>query len=242
MKNNSHVFYCMVRDFLCIYLPKQRGVSKNTVKSYREALNLLIEFLCTGKGQSLSGISFQCISKEVVEGFLQWLENERNCTISTRNQRLSALKTFLKYAAGKDKTLMPLYLEAASIPKKKDTGMHEIEFFSETALSTILSQPDRKKKNGQRDLFFLILMYDTGARVQELLDLKLGDVHADGTSPHIIVTGKGSKTRLIPYPSWRRHAAILSRTGATSTAKGDPKNTCFILKGKACGHRCPLTM
>lgn len=198
MNNDAHLFYCMVRDFLSVYLPKQRGVSGNTIKSYREALNLLIEYIRASQGKTLGDIGFQYITRETEENFLQWLEAERGCTVSTRNQRLSAIKSFLKYAAGKDKSLMPLYLQTDAIPKKKDTRVHEIEFFSESALSVILDQPDKRKKNGQRDLFFLILMYDTGARAQEMLDLKLCDIRLDGANPHVIITGKGAKTRLVP--------------------------------------------
>lgn len=156
MKSDAHLFYCMIRDFLSVYLPKQRGVSNNTIRSYREALNLLIEYIRTSQGKPLGDIGFQYVTKEAEENFLQWLETERGCAVSTRNQRLSAIKSFLKYAAGKDKSLMPLYLETDTIPKKKDT------------------------------------------RAQEMLDLKLGDIRLDEESPHVIITGKGAKTRLVP--------------------------------------------
>ncbi|MDO4556528.1 MAG: site-specific integrase [Lachnospiraceae bacterium] len=198
MKDNALFFYQTTRDFLTVYLIKQRGVSPNTVKSYREALNLLIEYVRETKNSPLKDISFQCISRELIESFLQWLETERKCTISTRNQRMSAMKSFLKYAAEKDKLLMALYLDVNGIPKKKDTKVHTIDFFSEAALEVILAQPDKRKRNGQRDLFFLILMYDTGARAQEMLDLKVCDICMDRNNPYIVITGKGSKTRHVP--------------------------------------------
>lgn len=198
MKDDALFFYRTVRDFLSIYLPKQRGASPNTVKSYREALNLLIEYIRDTDDKALEAVNFQCLSGESISTFLQWLETERNCGVATRNQRMSAVKSFLKYAAGKDKSLMALYLEADAIPKKKDTKAHGIEFFSESALETILAQPDKRKKNGQRDLFFLILMYDTGARAQEMLDLQVRDMKMDENNPYVIITGKGSKTRLVP--------------------------------------------
>lgn len=198
MKDNARFFYRMVRDFLSVYLPKQRGASTNTVKSYREALNLLIEYIRDTEDKALEEVNFQCLSGESIGDFLQWLEVERKCAVATRNQRMSAVKTFLKYAAGKDKSLMALYLDADAIPKKKDTRVHRIEFFSESALGTILAQPDKGKKNGQRDLFFLILMYDTGARAQEMLDVKVGDINIGEGGPYVIITGKGSKTRLVP--------------------------------------------
>lgn len=198
MKDDALFFYRTVRDFLSVYLPKQRGASPNTVKSYREALNLLVEHIRTVEDKSLEDICFQCLSAETIGAFLQWLEEERKCSVATRNQRMGAVKSFLKYAARKDKSLMALYLDTDTIPRKRDTRVHKIEFFSESALETILAQPDRGKRNGQRDLFFLILMYDTGARAQEMLDLKVGGLNTDGDSPYAIITGKGSKTRLVP--------------------------------------------
>ena len=198
MEHNALFFYRTVRDFLSVYLPKQRGASPNTVKSYRETLNLLVEYIRDTEDKALEAVSFQCLSVESISAFLQWLETERNCGITTRNQRMSAIKSFLKYAAGKDKSLMALYLDTDTIPKKKDTKVHKIEFFSESALETILAQPDKRKKNGQRDLFFLILMYDTAARAQEILDLQVGDIKVDESNPYVIITGKGGKTRLVP--------------------------------------------
>lgn len=167
MKNDSLLFYRIVRDFLTIYLPKQRGASQNTAKSYRDTLNLFIDYISASQGTPLADISFKCISREPVESFLMWLKTDRGYSVNSRNQRMCAVKSFLRYAAEKDKILMPLFLDVKVIPKKKDTRVREIEFFSESALKAILAQPDRNKKNGQRDLFFMILMYDTGARAQE---------------------------------------------------------------------------
>lgn len=198
MKNEVLSFYRMVRDFLTVYLPKQRGASPNTAKSYKEALNIFIDYVGMVHGRPLAEISFACISRPLVDSFLMWLETERGYSVNSRNQRMSAVKSFFRYAAEKDKTLMSLYLDVEAIPKKKDARVHEIEFFSEPALETILAQPDRNKKNGQRDLFFMILMYDTGARAQEMLDLRLGDIRLEGNSPYVIITGKGAKTRHVP--------------------------------------------
>lgn len=198
MKNDSLLFYRIVRDFLTIYLPKQRGASQNTAKSYRDTLNLFIDYISASQGTPLADISFKCISREPVESFLMWLETDRGYSVNSRNQRMCAVKSFLRYAAEKDKILMPLFLDVKVIPKKKDTRVREIEFFSESALKAILEQPDRNKKNGQRDLFFMILMYDTGARAQEILDLRLCNIHMDGKNPYVVITGKGAKTRNVP--------------------------------------------
>ena len=198
MKDNALFFYRIVREFLTVYLPKQRGASLNTVKSYKDALNLFIDYTSVSQSLPLSEICFGHISGDLAENFLMWLEEERGCRVSSRNQRLAAVRSFLKYAAEKDKNVMSLYLDVEGIPKKKDNRVKEIEFLSEPALEAILAQPDQKKKNGQRDLFFMILMYDTGARAQEVLDLKLCDIRLDAKNPYVVVTGKGSRIRHVP--------------------------------------------
>lgn len=198
MKNDAISFYRLVRDFLTVYLPKQRGASPNTAKSYKDALNLFIDYTSMSQGRPLAEIGFGCISRDLVDGFLMWLETERKYSVGSRNQRMYAVKSFLKYAAEKDKTVMSVYLDVEAIPKKKDGRAKEIEFFSESALEVILAQPDRHKKNGYRDLFFMILMYDTGARAQEILDLRLCDIRLDADRPYIIITGKGAKIRHVP--------------------------------------------
>lgn len=197
MMGNALYFYQKVRDFLNVYLPNQRGASPNTVKAYKEALNAFIDYIAS-LGKPLKQISFDCISRKTVEDFLDWLENDRDYSVSSRNQRLAAIKSFLKYSSERDKTLMALNLELDAIKKKKDSHSYEIDFFSETALVTILSQPNQDKKNGQRDLVFIILLYDSGARVQELLDLRLSDVCLEEDNPFVTVTGKGRKMRKIP--------------------------------------------
>lgn len=171
--------------------------SPNTVKAYREALNSYIDYKVS-QGIPLEKISFNCISRESVDEFLDWLERDKGYSTSSRNQRLAAIKSFLKYSSERDKTLMAHYLEVAAIIKKKDTKACEIEFFSEAALEIILAQPDQSTRKGKRDLLFMILLYDTGARVQEILDLKLRDVCFDSKSPFVTVTGKGNKMRSIP--------------------------------------------
>ena len=197
MTDDALYFYQKVRDYLNVYLPNQRGASKNTIKAYKETINAFIDHIVSPE-MPLKKISFTCISRDVVEGFLDWLEQEKGYSISSRNQRLAAIKSFMKYVSERDKTLMVLNLDVAAITKKKNTNPHEIEFFSETALTTILAQPDQRKRNGQRDLVFIMLLYDTGARVQEILDLQIRDICLNGNSPFITVTGKGRKMRTIP--------------------------------------------
>jgi site-specific recombinase XerD len=213
MNEKSTRFFKLVRDFLTVYLPDQKAVSANTVKSYRECLNQLLSYICDRNGTVLGKLSFEHLSRETVERYLEHLEKERHCSVSTRNHRLACIRSFVKYAGTRDVAFQAYVNDFGCIPIKKAANTAVIKFFSESALKVILEQPDTKKKKELRNLFFMILMYDTGARNQEILDLKLSDIHFEGRSPYIVITGKGGKTRLVPVMSktvdhFRKYAAI----------------------------------
>ena len=198
MNKDSQIFYRIIRDFLTCYLPNQKAASPNTIKSYRDTINIFLDYQKEVQKTPLFHISFESISQLSIESFLEWLEQEKRYAVSSRNQRLSALKSFYKYAAGKDNTLIIYYQTIQKIPKKKQPKGHEIEFFSEAALQSILLAPNVNKKNGYRDRIFMTVLYDTAARVQELLDVCICDLHIGSESPYIILHGKGKKTRLVP--------------------------------------------
>ncbi|MDP8219315.1 MAG: tyrosine-type recombinase/integrase [Candidatus Theseobacter exili] len=198
MMNEPMVLFKLIRDFLTIFLPKQKMASPNTIKSYRNTLNLFLGYASDKLDIALIALEFQCLSRDITESFLDWLEDSRGYSIASRNQRLAALRSFYRYAAGKDATLVIYYQELLNIPKKKQNKGHEIEFFSENVLQIILNQPDTKDRYDMRNLMYMILLYDTGARVQEILDLQLENIHLAEATPYLVITGKGRKTRLVP--------------------------------------------
>lgn len=197
LTKESVLYFECVRDFLTVYLPNQKAVSAETIRSYRAALRCFIDFTCEKLSVKLSEFGFDHCSRTVLESFLDHLENEQGCTVSTRNQRLSAVRRFFRYAAERDISIMARYQEMMLIPIKK-TAQHDIDFFSESALSAILAEPDIQSKKGIRDLTFMILLYDTGARLQEILDLKPGSLHIDNGEKYVVIVGKGNKTRIVP--------------------------------------------
>jgi site-specific recombinase XerD len=158
----------------------------------------LLSYICDSKGVGLGKLSFEYLSRETVESYLEHLEKDRHCSVSTRNHRLACIRSFVKYAGARDAGVQACAIDLCAIPQKKVAKTTVIKFFSESALKTILEQPDVKNKKGLRNLFFMILMYDTGARNQEMLDIKLSDIHFERESPYIVITGKGGKTRLVP--------------------------------------------
>lgn len=193
-------FFCYVRDFLLVYLPKNRCFSANTVKSYRDCIQLLCTFIKVEKELAISEITFDYLDQVLIGEFLSWLGEKRHCNVSTQNQRLAALKSLFKYAAQRDISLVASYLELSKVPLKRAPGS-PVRYLSENALEALLRQPNGKTRLGIRDRFFMVMLYDTGARIQEMLDLRLMDLHLNDSVPCIYLTGKGQKTRAVPLLS-----------------------------------------
>ncbi|MEB3102871.1 tyrosine-type recombinase/integrase [Ferviditalea candida] len=197
MKIKDDAFFKLIRNFLTIYLPKQKCYSLNTIKSYKEALNLLLDYLQTEKQIPLLRITFELLDSTTIGRFLDWLEEVRGCSVSTRNQRLMALKSFFKYAAMMDSSQIAAHAELAKVATKKAPSSI-VEFLTEKALKILLEQPSTHSRCGIRDRFFMILMYDTAARCQEMLDLRLKDIQLQPKNSIAYLTGKGGKMRVVP--------------------------------------------
>lgn len=190
-------FHRHVRGFLTVYLPRQKGYSAHTIKAYRETLNLWRSFFAQEKQVGFLDLTFDHVNAAVIDEFLGWLETARHCRATTRNHRLAVLKSFFHYAATQDPALVAVYAEAQKIPGTK-TVDRPVDYLSETALRAILMQPDGTTDRGARDQVLLILLYDTAARICELLDVRLGDLALQAPVPVVYVTGKGRKMRAIP--------------------------------------------
>ncbi len=190
-------FFKAVRDFLTVYLPKQRNLSANTVKSYKVALNQFVDFLVSERAIPIVKITFNDFTAETVNAYLDWLQSTRKCGGTTRNQRLMALRSFAKYCSVTDITNIYLKIDIDNVPIQKILGK-VVEHMSEDAMKTLLSLPDTRSYWGLRNGFFMILLYDTAARCQEMLDLKLSDFVLDRKSPYVWLTGKGDKPRTVP--------------------------------------------
>ena len=185
-----------ISDFLGKYLPAVRGMSTNSIKAYRDTFTLLLRYCGEVCHIDRTKIEMSVLTRDVIEGFLNWLEQSRDVSVRTRNARLAALKSFFSYVLDRDPALMFLSQSILSIPLKK-APKKTIAYLSSEAMRLLLEQPDQNTRSGRRDLSLLALMYDTGARVQEIADLKVGDIRR--TKPYTItITGKGSKTRVVP--------------------------------------------
>jgi len=194
MKTNDFSRY--LTNFLSLYLPGHKNASVNTIASYRDAFKLLLAFCDEIKGMKPEKITLLKLTKDLVMEFLTWLEKERKCSISTRNQRLAALHAFFRYIQKESPENLFEIQKILAIPYKKKTKPM-VPYLTANELKVLLEQPDLKTKDGRRDLVLLAVLYDTAARVQELVDLRIRDVRL--TSPAVITLhGKGDKSRLVP--------------------------------------------
>lgn len=198
MKDRGNEFFRLLREYLTIYLPKQKNASEHTLKSYRETLNLFVTFLAEQRGRPLYEVTFDDITQDAVNRFLEWLSASRKCGASTLNQRLSAIRAFLRYSGSRIPAINDHYISMQAVPFRKQEKRLTVDHFSEASLEAMLKQPDASKKKQHRDLFFMILLYDTGARDSEMLGLHPADVVIKCASPYVFIRGKGKKDRTVP--------------------------------------------
>lgn len=182
--------------FLTKYLPSVIGASRNTVLSYRDSFALLLRYCTDVRGIRIEKLEISTLSRALIEGFLSWLETERACCTTTRNQRLAAIHAFCKYMELEDPTRLHLYQQILAIPVKK-AAAKAINYLSLDGVRAVLKAPDVRTLHGRRDMVLLSLMYDSGARVQEIADLIVSDLRLSDP-PTIKLTGKGNKSRIVP--------------------------------------------
>lgn len=193
---SMNTLFSTIHNFLLIALPKERKCSENTIRSCKKSLELLLDFVKRETGKPFTVLTFDDIDRNILTAFLDHLETERNCSVSTRNQRLHCIRSFYRYAAQEDISNVFHFNEISKVKKAKQRRTL-VEHMSETAVQAILAQPDTTTHIGKRDAFMMLFLYRTGIRVQELVDIRLKDIRL-GNSPALTVCGKGSKIRSVP--------------------------------------------
>lgn len=192
-------FARLLSGFLNNYLPNEKGVSANTIKSYSYTFILFVKYLNENRKVPVTRLSFIHLNKDLVVDFLDWLQNERGCGNATRNQRLAAISSFIKYA----EYMNPGHLfdchQILSIPAKK-TDSKVLNYLNIDGIKLLLQQPNILKAKGLRDLALLSLMYESAARVQEIIDLTPSSLFITNKPYRVILYGKGNKYRSIPLP------------------------------------------
>lgn len=182
--------------FLSSYLVGKRNLSPNTVKAYRDTFVLLLQFCRDEKGISLEKLCLEHIDVAFIESFLDHLENQRHCHTCTINHRLATLHAFFRYIQAESPEHLLQCQRILSIPLRRFIRK-TVEYLSRDHLAALLAQPNLSMLEGRRDAVLLSVLYDTGARVQELIDLTVGDLRL--TEPaQVRILGKGRKVRIVP--------------------------------------------
>jgi len=182
--------------FLTRYLAGERNYSPNTIMAYKDTFVQFITFMKERKNIEVQKLTLECITKDIVIDFLDWIQENRHCSNATRNYRLAALRSFFSYMQYENPERMYEWQKIRSIKVKKHEKQ-SIKYLSTDGIKLLLEQSDQETRSGRRNLAMLSLMYDSGARVQEIIDLTPSSVRLD--NPSIVkLFGKGRKARIVP--------------------------------------------
>ena len=189
-------FWTFARDYLCGYMPKVQGLSPKTIEAYRISLENYLGYLADIEHVEREHVGFEHFERRYLKGWVAQMVEERRYAAKTVTLRLSAVKAFLAYAAAEDVTLMALSesaktLKAPAAPKKP------IEYLTEPQTRAVLAAHTGDTQKSRRNRMLLILLYDTAARVSEIVDLTLEDLSLDEPG-RVTLTGKRNKTRVVP--------------------------------------------
>jgi integrase/recombinase XerD len=203
----------LVQDFFEKHLPVERHASRHTLLAYRDSLKLFLRHAAQRIGCAADELDFAVLEVDMVRSFLHGLEAQRKCSARTRNHRLAAIKTFVRYVA----SVAPEHLERCRrIRELRPAGFEhpEIKYLDDDEVLKLV-----KAAAGRRDRALLLLLYNTGARVQEIVDLDLCDLRLDPV-PIVTLEGKGRKQRTCPL--WTRTVEALQAWLAERGGEGEP--------------------
>ena len=195
----------LVQSFFQEYLIIHRGLSQNTILAYRDTLKIYFLHESTRQKKHISKLTLDDVNAESVLAFLAQIESKRNNSIVTRNLRLAALRTFCLFLITNDTLRAGEYQKIISIPIKR-APRRVIDYLEVNEVKSILNSINCTDAAGQRDYVLLNLLYNTGARVQEICDLKVKSI-TFGHTPIVTIIGKGKKTRHVPL--WSETANLL---------------------------------
>ena len=202
---NPNLLGAVVRDYFTDYLPRLRGTSPHTIHSYRDSIVLLLRFLSTRQRQPLAKLDLVDLDPPGILAFLSYLEHERKNGVATRNVRLSAIHAFFRFLASRNPEHLDLAQRVLGIPFKR-AQQRAIDYLEYEEIDSILKAINRTSSQGRRDYVLLATMFNSGGRVQEIVDLRACDLQL--TKPfQVRLFGKGRKERYCPL--WPQTAAVL---------------------------------
>ena len=194
--SKANPFPVLMRAFFYEWLVEQRNASIHTVRSYRDTWRLFLRFVAQRAGKKVAMITMTDLAASEVAAFLSYAEHERGGTIGTRNCRLAAIRSFFHFVATRDPGSIAQCVEILNIPIKR-APVSEPSYLDPAEVTAILAQPDRSTIEGMRDHALLSFLYNSGARIQEALDLCPEAIRFESPSC-VRLTGKGRKERICP--------------------------------------------
>ncbi len=197
----------LLQQFFLERLIQQRHVSTRTVEAYRDSFTRLLSFAEQHLGKRPSDMTLADLHARFILAFLSHLEKDRHNSIRSRNARFAAIRSFMQYVAIKEPSALGLTQSVLAIPMKR-FEKPLIGFLSREHVQAILQAPSASSWSGQRDRVMLATLYNTGARVSELISMRIADLSFE-TGPAILIHGKGRKERQVPL--WPNTARLLKR-------------------------------
>ena len=196
------IFLSLAKDFVGNYLPIGKGSSPNTIKSYKYAFRLLIDFMFSEKNIPADQIQFSDLDYATLLSFFEWITTKRKCSTTTRNQRLAALMSFSEYAQNSNFDAASVFRSSIiKIPAKK-TQQRNRTWFDASEIQILLALPNDHTVVGLRDKVLLCIMYATGARAQEICNLKVANIRFSSNETTVEILGKGNKCRRVKISSY----------------------------------------
>lgn len=205
--NNTSLIGPWIRRFLMEHLVQERNLTRNTQESYRDTLTLLLPFTSKKAKRQIDKLSIENFSREVIQFFLLHLEDDRGCSVATRNQRLGAIHALARFIGVHNPQYLAWCSEICAVPFKK-TSKALICYLEKPEMDALLNAPDRNSVQGFRDYTLLLFLYNTGARASETARLTVANLDLDGASSSVRLIGKGGKVRRCPL--WSLTSNILA--------------------------------
>jgi integrase/recombinase XerD len=218
----------ILHSFFADHLLTVKGLRPASVRSYRDTIRLLLCFVAADKDCRITRLALGDLTFDRVVKFLRHLEAERHNHVRTRNQRLAALHTLFEYIAARSPEILVVCQQVAAIPMKR-VAPAETRFLERDEVERLLRALPRDGRLALRDRALLLFLYNTGARAQEVADLRAG--HLDlGEHPRVRLHGKGDKWRTCPL--WNQTAELLSALLASSGPAPGPETAVFTAHGQ----------
>lgn len=227
MKNIKYLS-TWVRRFLTEYVINNRNLSANTLASYRDTLRLIIPYASKLRNKSIDKLMIEDLNADLIKNFLSNIETERKCSISTRNQRLAAINSFAKFVGQNCIDYIEWVRMIKLIPIKKGP-QKTITYLDRSEMDALLDEPEKQTKQGQRDYALILLLYNTGARANEVAQMTISNLSLAQRKNEIstvLIKGKGNKQRRCPL--WQETVDQLT---ILSNAR-DPSENLFINRQK----------